>query len=353
MISNAREVTIEYKSQFNRLASHSLQSWEWGEFRQKTGLEVIRLGRYEKDKLVETAQITIHPLPFTDFTIGYLPKGGVPSSEMLEKLVEVGKKYKCIFIKLEPNVEKDNWKLPACRQGREIGNWKFNLVSSPHPLFTRYTFQLDLTKSEETLLKAMHPKTRYNIKVAQKNGVAVMEDNSEEAFNNYLKLMTETTIRQKFYAHNKNYHRLMWETLRSTKIAHLFTAVYPKENKRYVLAAWILFLFNGCLYYPYGASSVLFKNVMASNLMMWEIIKFGKNNNAKLFDMWGALGFDADPKDSWYGFHKFKQGYGPTLVELAGSFDLVINKNVYLLYNFIYRLRQLILNLKSNLRARS
>ena len=142
----------------------------------------------------------------------------------------------------------------------------------------------------------------------------------------------------------------MWETLRSAKIAHLFTAVYPKENKRYVLAAWILFLFNGCLYYPYGASSTLFKNVMSSNLMMWEAIKFGKNNNAKLFDMWGSLGFNADPKDDWYGFHKFKQGYGPTLVELAGSFDLVIYKNVYRLYNFIYRLRQLILNLISYLR---
>ena len=329
------EVTIEYKSRFDLLATHPMQSWEWGEFRQKTGLEVIRLGSYEKDKLVETAQITIHPLPFTGFTIGYLPKGGVPSSEMLVKLVEVGKKYKCIFIKLEPNVEKDNWKI--------------SLMRSPHPLFTKYTFQLDLTKSEEDLLKAMHPKTRYNLKVAQKNGVVVMEDNSAEAFQSYLKLMTETTIRQKFYAHNIRYHRQMWETLRSAKIAHLFTAVYQKE-KRYVLTAWILFLFNGCLYYPYGASSTLFKNVMSSNLMMWEAIKFGKNNNAKLFDMWGSLGFNADPKDDWYGFHKFKQGYGPTLVELAGSFDLVIFKNVYRLYNFIYRLRQLILNLISYLR---
>ncbi|MBI3955335.1 peptidoglycan bridge formation glycyltransferase FemA/FemB family protein, partial [Candidatus Gottesmanbacteria bacterium] len=313
-MTNVEEVTSEYKSQFNKLATHPLQSWEWGEFRQKTGIKVVRLGIFHNEKLTEAVQFTVHPIPFTKFNIGYLPKSGNISQTMLKGLSDYCKKLNCIFIKLEPNITKSHWKL-------EIGNWKFNLVPSPHPLFTKYTFQLNLTKSEEDLLKAMHPKTRYNIRVAQKNGVTVSEDNSPEAFSNYLKLMTETTIRQKFFAHNARYHNLMWETLRSAKIAHLYTAVYHHENKRHVLAAWILFLFNGCLYYPYGASSVLFKKVMASNLMMWEAIKFGKNNKAKLFDMWGSLGFDASPKDSWYGFHKFKLGYGPTLMELAGSFD--------------------------------
>lgn len=337
------EVTIEYKNQFNLLAAHPLQSWEWGEFRLKTGIKVIRLGIRQNQKLTEALQFTIHPIPFTRYNIGYLPKSGKHSSVMLKALSEYGKKFNCIFIKLEPNISKDDFKSWPNIEGVEI-------IYSSHPLFTKYTFQLDLSKSEEDLLKAMHPKTRYNIKVAQKNGVIVTEDNSQEAFNNYLKLMTETTIRQKFYAHNKNYHHLMWETLRSSKIAHLFTAVYTHGNKRCVLTAWILFIFNGILYYPYGASSTLYKNVMASNLMMWEAIKFGKKNNAKLFDMWGSLGFNADPRDAWYGFHKFKQGYGPKLVELAGSFDLVTNKNVYRLYNFIYRLRQLILNLISYLR---
>ncbi len=342
-MTNVEEVTSEYKSQFNLLATHPLQSWEWGEFRQKTGIKVVRLGIFQNKKLTEALQFTVHPIPFTKFNIGYLPKSGNVSPTMLKALLEFGKKLDCIFIKLEPNISRDDFK-----------TWQYDesikLVFSPHPLFTKYTFQLNLTKSEEDLLKAMHPKTRYNIKIAQKNGVVVMEDNCEEAFNNYLKLMTETTIRQKFFAHNARYHTLMWETLRGTKIAHLFTAVYPHENKRHVLAAWILFLFNGCLYYPYGASSVLFKNVMASNLMMWEAIKFGKNNKAEIFDMWGSLGPDAGPKDAWYGFHKFKQGYGPALVELAGSFDLVINKNVYLLYNIMYFIRQLILKLKSHLR---
>jgi len=334
-------LTIKDKIAFDKLASHPLQSWCWGEFRKKTGIEVIRLGRYEKDKLIETAQITIHSLPFTSYRIGYFPKGRIPSKEMLNKLIEIGKIYNCIFIKLEPNIEKNDWELA-------MKNWKITLVPSAHPLFTKYTFQLDLNKTDEEILKGMHPKTRYNIKVAQKHGITVQENNSDQAFSEYLHLTFETTKRQKFFAHNKNYHQLMWETLKAEGMAHLLTATYPKEGN-IVLAAWILFFFNGVIYYPYGASSGKFRNTMASNLLMWEAIKWGKRKGAKLFDMWGSLGPNPDIKDPWYGFHRFKQGYNPRLVEFAGSFDLVINPALYNLYNVADRLRKAFLKIKSHI----
>ncbi|MBI5452581.1 peptidoglycan bridge formation glycyltransferase FemA/FemB family protein, partial [Candidatus Gottesmanbacteria bacterium] len=217
-----------------------------------------------------------------------------------------------------------------------------------HPLFTKYTFQLSLTKSEEELLKNMHSKTRYNIKVAQKHEVIIKEDNSNQAFEKYLQLTFATTRRQKFYAHNRRYHQLMWETLKSSKIAHLLTANYQYQGKNHTLVTWIVFLFNNILYYPYGASSSEFRNVMASNLMMWEAIRWGKKNGAKLFDMWGSLGPAPDISDPWYGFHRFKQGYGTKLVEFVGSFDLVINPFLYRLYNYANSLRQFFLIIKSN-----
>ncbi len=338
-------VNIKDRGVFDKLASHPLQSWSWGEFRKKTGVEVLRLGKYENGKLIETAQITIHPLPFTSYTIGYFPKGGIPSGEILTELTNLGKKYNCIFIKLEPNVEKINWEF---KTPKELMNLKSKIVSSPHPLFTKYTFQLDLNKSEEEILKGMHPKTRYNIKVAQRHGIIIQEDNSDKAFEEYLNLTFETTKRQKFFAHTKDYHQLMWQTLKPEGIAHLLTATYPKENN-IILAAWILFLFNGVLYYPYGASSGKFRNTMASNLLMWEAIKWGKINGAKIFDMWGSLGPNPDPNDPWYGFHRFKQGYNPRLVEFAGSFDLVINPTFYHFYNFADRLRKVFLKIKSRI----
>lgn len=304
--------------------SHPMQSPDWGEFRKKTGVKVVT---------VAGLQITIHPIPYTNFTIGYLPKGNDINQKMLDDLLKIGKKENCIFIQLEPNVEKNN------------KDYKFpNLYPSAHPLFTKYNFIFDLNKTEEELFKKMNSKTRYNIRLAEKKGVRVDEDSSDSAFNEYLKLMNETTLRQKFYAHGENYHKLMWNTLKNGEHlkAHLFTATYNGK----VLVSWILFVLGDTLYYPYGASSVKHREVMASNLMMWEAIKFGKRLGLKKFDMWGSLGPNADTKDPWYGFHRFKQGYGPKLVEYIGSFDFVINRNAYLVYKLLNKIRWLILRLK-------
>jgi lipid II:glycine glycyltransferase (peptidoglycan interpeptide bridge formation enzyme) len=310
---------------------HPLQSLLWGEFRKKTGVKVVN---------VNNLHITIHPVPHTQFTIGYLPKGPMPTKEIVKALKQIGKQEKCIFIQLEPNIEETD------RLKSEINLLGF--VPSAHPLFTKYTFILDLTKSEEELLKNMHPKTRYNIRVAEKKGVIITEDNSDKAFKEYLRLTYETTTRQKFYAHSKKYHQLMWETLRSEELnknelsAHLLTATYDKKT----LVAWIVFVLGDTLYYPYGASSSEHREVMASNLMMWEAIKYGKKLGLKRFDMWGALGPIPDTKDPWFGFHRFKEGYGPKLTEYIGSYDLVLNKKMYLIYKLMNKIRWIILRFK-------
>ena len=312
--------------------NHPLQSEEWANFREKTGIKVIRhKGLY----------ITIHPVPKTSYNIGYLPKGPMPTKQMLSELKEIGKKVKCVFIQLEPNVERT--------EDLNIKIRNMDLTPSAHPLFTKYTFILDLTKSEEEILKNMNQKTRYNIKVAQKHGVTVSEDCSQKAFDKYLELTWETKERQGFYAHSKDYHKIMWETLKPGKedsrerlTAHLFTAKYKNE----ILVTWILFVYKDTLYYPYGASSSKNRDVMASNLIMWEAIKYGKSLGLKKFDMWGSMGQDPDTKDPWYGFHRFKQGYGGKLTEFLGSYDLVIDKKIYLLYKLANKFRWIVLRAK-------
>lgn len=330
----------------NSIASHPLQSSEWGKFRKKTGVKAIR---------GDCFQLTIHKIPYTPWTIGYLPKGPMPTKEMLTELIGIGKKEKCIFIQLEPNIRKPQLpNYPAAQLP--------NLRPAAHPLFTKYTFILDLTKSEEELLKTMHPKTRYNIKVAQKHGVKIVEDNSDEAFEIYIKLLRETTKRQGFYAHAEKYHRLMWQTLKNHKssiinlksnnklTAHLLLANYqppkPYTLNPIPLVAWILFVYKNTLYYPYGASSNLYRETMASNLMMWEAIKFGKKLGLKKFDMWGSLGPNPNKNDWWYGFHRFKEGYGGKLVEFIGSYDLVINPILYNIYKILDKLRWIALRVR-------
>jgi lipid II:glycine glycyltransferase (peptidoglycan interpeptide bridge formation enzyme) len=350
-----RDIIEKDREAYNAVVNHPLQSYEWGEFREKTGVKVIRRGFFEGNKLVSGFQLTIHKIPHTPFTIGYLPKGGVPFEDHIQELIQIGKEEKCIFIQLEPNILKSNLIDTKTELNSKIHNKSYKIVEAAHPLFTKYNFVLDLTKSEEELLKNMHPKARYNIKVAKKHEVEVIEENSQKAFNEYLKLTSETTKRQGFFAHTSEYHRIMWETLhdqrskikdqRSDKdklTAHLMVGRYKGK----ALTTWVLFVFKDTLYYPYGASSNEHREVMSSNLVMWEAIRFGKKLGLKKFDMWGALGPDPDPSDSWIGFHTFKKRYGPEHVEYVGSYDLVINPMLYQLYKVADKLRWLMLRIK-------
>ena len=183
----------------------------------------------------------------------------------------------------------------------------------------------------------MHSKTRYNIRVAQKHGVSIEERLDDEAFKIYLKLYFETTKRQKYHGHNQEYHKQVWENLKKSQMARLLIAFYQKQP----LTAWMLFSFKDTLYYPYGGSSKLHPEVMANNLIAWEAIKLGQKLHCKQFDMWGALGPSASSKDSWYGFHKFKMGYGGRLIEYIGTYDLVLNWPLYIFFTIIDRLTPL------------
>lgn len=321
---------------FNQKATHPLQSWEWGEARKKMGIEVLRIGEFDGDNVINVYQITFHRIPYTHFKIGYLPRSVMPSDEVVNFFYEYGKRNKVIFIKIEPYAKQvKSQKSKALPVGRQIKNNHTYIQKSPHPLFPLWTQILDLTQSEDELLKKMQSKTRYNVNLANKKGVTVKEMTNKEGFEIFSKLYFETCNRQKYLGHDKTYHQKIFATLRNS-ISHILIAFY--ENTP--LAAYEIFIFNDVLYYPYGGSSDMRRNFMATNLLMWETIKFGKSRGVKKFDMWGSLPPSYDKKNPWSGFTRFKEGYGGDFVEFIGSYDLIIHPILYSLYNTLYFLRQ-------------
>lgn len=300
--------------------THPLQTKLWAEFRRKWGNEVLE---------TPYGVITLHRIPPTKFKLGAFIKCPEPTKEMMKFLKELAKKENLIFIKMEPNVLKND---------KTIKLLKDNGCVAGKTLFTPTSFWIDLTKSEEELLASFESKTRYNIRLSERKGVKVEEETGDKAFEKYLELTAETTKRDNFFAHNRHYHKLMWETLKG-KIAHLLTAKFENE----IIVTWILFESDGFLYYPYGGSThnPKYKNLMASNLMMWEAIKFGKKLGLTTFDLWG--------REPGKGFTKFKEGYNPKVVEFVGTWDLVINKPLYNLYKVLERGRWMYLKSKKSL----
>lgn len=339
----AKILDSSFADEYDSLVRHPMQSWAWGDFKKCFGAEVERLGVFEDNKLIDCMQVVFSKLPKVNLTVGYSGKCSLKYKELIPAMKKAAQKHKAIFIKTEPNVfRKVNIETAVHEDNAEFKKQKKFLTENGgvqgKPLFTQYDFHLDLEPSEDFLMKNFHSKTRYNTRLAKRRGVKVIENPTTKGMENYIRLMKETTARQGFFNHNEAYFLKLMECFPKDRIT-----ILEAHYKEHILTAWVLFKFNGKLYYPYGASSNLHRNVMPNNLVMWTAIQYGKKHKCTVFDLWGCLGPNPDENDSWSGFHKFKSGYNPQLVEYIGTYDFVYKPFLYKMFNIADKIRWKIL----------
>ena len=191
----------------------------------------------------------------------------------------------------------------------------------PHRFYNPSTTALlDLTKSEEELLAAMHQKTRYNIRVAEKHGVTVREGTLED-LEAFIKLSHETSSRDQFLHQSDEYLRKTYKILSERGMARLRLA----EHGGKILAANMEITYGDTITYLHGASSSESRNLMAPFILHWNAIQSAKAEGFKTYDFWGCnpasdKAFDFRPR--WEGITRFKLGWGSERVSFIGTFDL-------------------------------
>ena len=320
---------------YDSMVIHPIQTWDWGEFQKSQGHTIFRFGVFDsKDKINTAFTVSFHIIPKTKYSIGTILRGPKVTGEILKAVRKIAQEQNAIFVKFEPDVSKTETEM----------NFP-SLFVSPKVAFYPHTFKVDLTKTEDQLLVDMHPKTRYNIRIANRYGVEVKEMTNDKGFEVYLKLLFDTTKRQGFYLHTLKYHRDLWKIIKNTDMPHIMLAFYQGK----VLSAFMLFKLKDQLFYPYGASLDIHREVMAPTLLMWESIKLGQKMGCRTFDMWGCLGPDAKEGENGFGFHRFKQGFNGEPYEYVGTYDYVINPPLYKLYNLVDKLRWRLLRLKAKI----
>lgn len=312
---------------------HIVQSPVWEKFKQAFGTPTVRVGEFFYTK---------HAIPFTGKFYAYCPKVDPFKIDFVALKASL-EKEKCVAINFDiPNVLVDSNQAKDAKELFESAG----CILAPRSTFTQYNLLLDLQPSEEELLVRMHPKHRYNIKLAQKNGVKVREASTPEDFEIFYTLVVQTAERQGFYIHPKSYYRKIWEILGKENVAKILIASYKDEP----LASWMFFIFDNVIYYPYGGSSDKHMTLHASNLIGWEGILLGKRYNCREFDMWGANADLDDKADPYWGFTNFKTKFGPRHVQYIPSYDLVLNPPVYNIFNLENKIRWAILKFKKRLR---
>jgi len=335
-------IEIKTKEELNAFAggqphSQFLQSWQWGEFHKNVSGNVWRLGIMEEEKLAAVATIIEKALP-AGKKYFYCPRGPIinyqlsrlPSAlsqanggqaiinyqlileTLFSEIKKIAEGERAMFLRFDPTFTIKDW--PAT-------------ISQTIDVQPSQTLILDLAKTESELLKQMHPKTRYNIKLAEKKGVKVYEAGMAK-FEEFWRLLDITGERDYFRLHGRDYYKTMLSL--DEDFIKLFVAEYRKK----IIAANIISFFGDTATYMHGASANENRNIMAPHKLQWEVIKEAKKKGHKYYDFYGIN------EKKWPGVTKFKKGFGGEEIIYPGTFDLVFDQNWYSIYKMIRKVRR-------------
>jgi lipid II:glycine glycyltransferase (peptidoglycan interpeptide bridge formation enzyme) len=317
----------------SRTGCQFLQSWRWGEFQRAVPRPVRRWGLYDGEKILGTGQAFEHRLPLGK-KYWYVPRGpilddrlpvdrdGAAVRSLLETVMDQAEKNNVMFLKIEPPWEKSNEVLLKT----VTHGWQVKKADQVQPAQTWF---LDLEQPEEKLLAAMHPKTRYNIKLAERKGVHVRTKETVHDFDAFLSLTAQTARRDKITPHSRDYYRIMHRTLVDGGFLQLFSAEYAGR----VIAANVVIFFGDTVTYLHGASGDERREVMAPHLMQWRQIQEAKARGYKKYDFGGVtLAHEKDEPHPWDGITRFKQGFGGYGVSYLGAYDLILDPVWYTIY---------------------
>ncbi len=321
-----------------------LQTEEWSRIKEPIGWRPNGQTWQADDGNIYAASMMLLRSPSRlPLSIAYVPRGPLLDwgntkqyPAILADLIHQARENKAIFLKIDPD-------LPVGRGIPETGSdisepvgmevqrylknngWLF----SQDQIQFRNTVEIDLSPSDDAILMRMHPKTRYNIRLAEKKGVRVSEANQSD-WQAVYHLYEETAARDGFIIRPWEYYHRVWSILSGSRMA---TCLKAEIEGMLAGAIWVVG-FGKKAHYLYGMSSSQHRAYMPNQLLQWRGMLMAKSQGREIYDMWGAPNeFTLD--DSLTGVFRFKQGFGGQVVRTLGAWDYPINKIGYRLYTAV------------------
>jgi lipid II:glycine glycyltransferase (peptidoglycan interpeptide bridge formation enzyme) len=316
-----------------------LQSWDWGNWQEFAGKQAHRFFINDDTGVTLLAGQVVTTAALLNKFYLYMPYGPVVhdpnDQEVLAFFItELQKLFpKTIFIRIEPQ-----W-----RTTHQLPGIKSTNIQPGRTLI------VDIKQSEETLLSQMHPKTRYNIRLAQKHGVEIEQEtfsNNEHSlfFKEAFKLITVTAERQGYLNHPLAYYEKLLDFFSKNKSENaLSIAVYRAIYNKSLLASSVMIDFGATRTYLFGGSSDQQRNVMAPYALHWQAMMDAKKMGLEMYDFDGlelSVGKQAQ-------FARFKQGFGGQIVEFSGAYDIIQNGLWYTIYSVLRKINRFIKHLST------
>ncbi len=236
--------------------------------------------------------------------------------EVMAKIAEIAKKEDCVFVRLRPQ-------LLATPENLKILE-DLGLKKSPMHLAAEHTVMIDLSVSEDDLLKNMRRQTRYEVRRAEKLGIKVRKERSEKIFKEFHEEQAKTAKRQNFIP--PDFKTLLAEREAFQDNIEIYIAETAENEK----IAYGLIIKDGHEgdYYE-AASTELNRKLPGAYALLWQAMKDLKKEGYERFNLWG-IAPAGQPNHRYAGVTVFKTGFGGEVVEYVPAHDMIISKTKYL-----------------------
>lgn len=313
---NLSRAAVAWNERLAGLDGHLLQSWQWGDFKSQHGWSPERI-------LIEdsagTAMAQVLYRSQGGASVGYTPRGPVLNGNpevlwnlLLDEIDARARKHRSILTLIEPNAA----------LGLSGDYRSHRVVAGPGHLQPGRTVKVPLG-DDDAILKQMHQKTRYNVRLAQRRGVTIQRHCAEPAaIDQFYELMLDTANRNEFGVHSRAYYADFMQTFGDDAV--LLSAQLANGALAAVLMAA---KFGSEGIYMYGASSTEHRADGAAFLMQFEAMRWARDHGCQTYDLWGIPERDPasvqtdDPGaiagtkgDDWRGLYRFKTGFGGDII---------------------------------------
>lgn len=275
-----------------------LQSWAWGEVQAHAGWGVERVKLTSGLATVLSAGRRVRH--------AYVPRGPVPSTAAAaEELTAWARSGGFARLRVEPDAPPD--------LGDELRRLGFRPRPDASPQQPVHTSIVGLTPEEDRLLGGFKPKTRYNIRLAERRGVEVEVGADTEELG---RQSEATARRQGIRLPPRSYYARLLSTL---PWCHTYVARHEGDP----LAAILVARHAGRAYYLYGGSNGMKRELMPMYAAQWAAIRDAAAAGLGEYDLWGVPP-PGDPDHPWHGLEQFKAGFRGREVAYCGVWETVL-----------------------------
>lgn len=299
-----------------------LQSWDFYEFHQNRGNQVVRrIAKDDQGKIVaayagvvEAAKrgrhLAVAGGPILDWQNRALVEA------VFADLKAEGKKHHCVFVRVRPQLELSDKSLKLMK---DLGLRKASMYLS-----VEYAGVLDLTKNEEEILKGMRQRLRRALRKAEKNHITIDKSTDPKDIHEFYQIQLQTAGRHDFVAFSEDFFTKQFAAFAKNGEAVLYTARLDGE----ILAQNFMIFYGNEASYHYGVSSELGTKYSGAPLLHMEAMRDARERGIKRYNLWGIVGED-ETKHRFYGVSVFKRGFGVDELRYTPAHDLVLEPVKY------------------------